>query len=153
MKSLEKEKVFAVNRKARYLYVIIDVLEAGISLRGSEVKSVRGGNVSLSDSYAVIKDGEVHLHNLHISTYKNAGIFNHDPVRVRKLLLKKREIRKLYGKVSEKGITLVPISVYLKSGKIKIELALVKGKKKFDKREEIQRRDFEKEKRRMIKYK
>ena len=129
MKALEKEKIFAVNRKARYLYSIIDVIEAGISLLGSEVKSVREGNISLSDSYAVIKGEEVFLHNLHISAYKNAGIFNHDPVRVRKLLLKKREIRKLYGKVSEKGITLVPLSVYLKSGKIKIELAMAKGKK------------------------
>ena len=153
MKSLEKEKIYSVNRKARYLYIIIDVIESGISLLGSEVKSVRGGNVSMSDSYAVIKDEEIFLHNLHISAYKNAGIFNHDPIRVRKLLLNKREIRKLYAKVSEKGITLVPLSVYLKLGKIKIELALVKGKKKFDKREEIQKRDFDKEKRRMLKYK
>ena len=153
MIQIEKDKIFASNRKARFLYIIMDVIEAGISLLGTEVKSVKENNVSLSDSYAVIKNGELFLHNMHISPYKYSGVFNHDPVRVRKLLLKKKEIRKLSGKVIEKGVTLIPLTVYLKNGRIKIELAIVKGKKKFDKREAIAKRDFDQEKRRMLKYK
>ena len=141
----DEEKVVATNRKARHEYHIIDTMEAGIALKGTEVKSIRNGNVNLKDSYADIKNGEVILLNMHVSHYKQGNLFNHDPVRNRKLLLHKREIRKLIGKVQEKGMTLVPLRVYIKNGKVKIELALVKGKQIYDKRADIAKKDMQRE--------
>ena len=138
-------KVVATNRKARHEYHIIDTMEAGIALKGTEVKSIRNGNVNLKDSYADIKNGEVILLNMHVSHYKQGNLFNHDPVRNRKLLLHKKEIRKLIGKVQEKGMTLVPLKVYIKNGKVKIELALVKGKQIYDKRADIAKKDMQRE--------
>ena len=143
--NLDEKKIVATNRKARYEYHIIDTMEAGIALKGTEVKSIRNGNVNLKDSYADIKNGEVILLNMHVSHYKQGNLFNHDPVRSRKLLLHKREIRKLIGKVKEKGMTLVPLRVYIKYGKVKIELALVKGKQIYDKRADIAKKDMQRE--------
>ena len=139
------ERVVASNRKARHNYHIIDKLEAGIALKGTEVKSVRDGSIDLRDSYAEIKKGEVFLINMHISPYKQANLFNHNPLRERKLLVHKKEIRKLFGKVQEKGMTLIPLKVYIRNGKVKVELALAKGKISYDKRETIIKRDLERE--------
>ena len=145
MTEKEIEKIVTVNRKARHDYHIIDSYEAGVVLKGTEVKSIREGNVNLKDSYAIIKNGEVFLINAHISPYKQGSIFNHNPLRDKKLLLNKKEIRKLIGKVEEKGMTLVPLKLYLKKGIVKIELALAKGKILYDKRESIAKRDYERE--------
>jgi SsrA-binding protein len=134
------QKIVCQNRKARYEYEIQDTYEAGMVLQGTEVKSLREGRGNLKDSYARLKDGEVYLHNFHISPYLQAGPFNHDPLRARKLLLHKREIKKLLGKTTEKGLTLVPLKVYFSRGVAKVELALAKGKKLYDKREELKRR-------------
>jgi SsrA-binding protein len=132
----------ARNRKARHDYFIIDTLECGIVLTGTEIKSVRAGRLNLKDGYASIKDGEVWLWNVHISPYEKGSYYNHEPVRPRKLLLHKHEIMRLVGKVREKGLTLVPLSVYIKDGKrAKVELALVKGKSQHDKRDTIAERD------------
>jgi SsrA-binding protein len=140
---LEKEhvKVVAENRKARHNYFIDDEYEAGMVLKGTEVKSMRGGRANLKDAYARIKNGEVYVYNLHISVYSFAHYDNHEPERPRKLLLHKREIKKLYGKVNEKGYSLIPLRLYFKNGKVKIVLALARGKKRYDKRETIKRRD------------
>jgi SsrA-binding protein len=151
MNEKEIEKIIAVNRKARHEYHILDAYEAGIVLKGTEVKSIREGNVNLKDSYAIIKYSEVFLINMHIGPYKQGNIFNHEPLRDRKLLLNKREIRKLIGKVEEKGMTLVPLKLYFKRGIVKIELALAKGKILYDKRESIAKRDYEREKIRELK--
>jgi SsrA-binding protein len=145
---LSEERIAISNRKARHEYEIIDVYEAGIVLKGSEVKSLRQGRANLQDSYADLKRGEVWLHNMHISTFEQANRFNHDPVRERKLLLNKSEIRKLLGKTTEKGLTLVPLKLYFKKGIAKIELALARGKKSYDRREDIKKRDVEREMRR-----
>ncbi|MCM8901572.1 MAG: SsrA-binding protein [Clostridiales bacterium] len=134
-------KIIAQNKKARHDYFIEETYEAGIVLAGTEVKSVRQGNVNIRDSYAVIKDGEVFLYNMHISPYEKGNIFNRDPLRTRKLLLNRREINKLTGYVQQKGYTLVPLKVYLKRGWVKIELAVAKGKKSYDKRQSIAKRD------------
>jgi SsrA-binding protein len=140
---LEKKpiKIVAENRKARRDYFIVDEYEAGMVLKGTEVKSLRQGRANLKDSYARIKDGEVFVYQLHIAPYPFAYYDNHDPLRPRKLLLHKHEIKRLYGKINEKGHTLIPIRIYFKSGKVKILLALAKGKRKYDKREAIRRRD------------
>ncbi len=138
-------KIVAQNRKARHDYFIEETYEAGIVLAGTEVKSVRQGNVNLRDSYAVIKDGEVFLYNMHISPYEKGNIFNRDPLRTRKLLLNRREINKLTGYVQQKGYTLVPLKVYLKRGWVKVELAVARGKKSYDKRESIAKRDAQRE--------
>jgi SsrA-binding protein len=151
MNEKEIEKIIAVNRKARHEYHILDSYEAGIVLKGTEVKSIREGNVNLKDSYAIIKYSEVFLINMHIGPYRQGNIFNHKPLRDRKLLLNKREIRKLIGKVEEKGMTLVPLKLYFKRGIVKIELALAKGKILYDKRESIAKRDYEREKIRELK--
>ncbi len=140
-----EEKVLITNRKAQHDYFIIETYEAGIVLKGTEVKSLRAGNANLQDSFAVIKNGEVWLENMHISQYPQASYNNHEPKRDRKLLLHKKEIRRLKNKLEEKGNTLVPLRVYLKNKKIKIELALAKGKKSFDKREAIAKRETERE--------
>lgn len=142
------EKNVCVNRKARYDYFILSSFEAGVALVGSEVKSVREGKVSLQDSFAVIEEGEGFVLNMHISPYEKAGHFVPDPRRRRKLLLHKSEIRRLTGRVAEKGLTLIPLRVYFVRGRVKLEVALAKGKARHDRREAIARRDAEREIRR-----
>ena len=134
-------KIIAENRKARHNYFIEDTYEAGMVLLGTEVKSLRLGRVNLKDSYARIKNGEVFVYQMHISVYPFAYYGNHEPLRIRKLLLKKDEINKLYGKVNEKGFSLVPLKIYFQNGKAKLTLALARGKRQYDKREAIRRRD------------
>ncbi len=134
-------KIIAENRKARHEYFIEDRFEAGMVLKGTEVKSLRQGRANLKDSYARIKKGEVFIHQLHISPYPFAYYDNHDPLRVRKLLMHKHEIKQLYGKINERGHTLVPLRLYFRDGKVKLELALAKGKHQHDKRDTIRRRD------------
>jgi SsrA-binding protein len=145
-------KVICKNRKARFNFEIEDTLEAGIALVGSEVKSLRLGKANLSDSYAKIRGDELFLVDAHISAYDQAGSQNHDPLRERKLLLHKREIRKLVGKVAERGFSLIPLKLYFKDAKVKVELALAKGKRAFDKREAIKKKDQRRELERLIKY-
>ncbi|RME69768.1 MAG: SsrA-binding protein SmpB [Chloroflexi bacterium] len=134
-------KVVATNKKARHDYHIEDTLEAGIVLTGSEIKSVRAGQVSLRDSYAVIRNGEAWLVNAHIAAYKQASYTNHEPRRERKLLLHRREINRLTGKLQEKGFTLIPLRMYLKGSWAKVELGLARGKKLYDKRQSLRERD------------
>ncbi len=139
-------KVIAENKKALFNYDLLEKLEAGISLLGSEVKSIREGRVSLKESFAEIRNGEVYLLNCHISPYEAANRFNHEPRRPRKLLLHKQEIKRLTGKIKEKGLTLIPTKVYFnEKGKVKIELALARGKRAFEKKEAIKARDVERE--------
>ncbi|QQS38178.1 MAG: SsrA-binding protein SmpB [Ignavibacteriales bacterium] len=147
-----EEKNIAVNRKARHEYLILQTLEAGIALTGTEVKSLRAGKANLVDGYATVQNGEVFLVSVHISEYTQGNINNHDPVRTRKLLLNKSEIRKLIGKVKEKGLTLIPLRLYFKNGKVKVEIAVAKGKKTYDKRHAIAKKDFERDQERKIKY-
>lgn len=135
------EKVVVTNKKARFQYEIIETFEAGIVLQGTEVKSLRLGKGNLQDSYATIKDGESFLYNMHISPYEQGNIYNHDPDRIRKLLLHKQEIKRLTGKVVERGMTLVPLKIYFKNGRAKVELGLARGKSLVDKRKDIARRD------------
>ena len=134
-------KIIANNRKARHDYHIDDTIEAGMVLTGSEIKSIRAGQINLRDSYATIRDGEAWLMNAHISPYKQASRQNHEPKRERKLLLHRREIDRLTGKLQEKGLTLVPLKVYLKNGRAKVELGLARGKKTYDKRQTLRERD------------
>lgn len=141
----EPVKVVAENRKARHDYFIEETYEAGIALVGTEVKSLRAGKANLRDSYAEVINGEVFLQNMHISPYEKGNRFNHDPKRPRKLLLHKREIRRLLGGTTQRGYTLIPLRIYFKRGKAKVELALARGKKLYDKRESIARRDAERE--------
>ncbi len=150
-KAKELEKNIAVNRKARHEYAIIQTYEAGIVLQGTEVKSLRLGKANLVDSYANLKDGEVWLVGAHISVYEQGNINNHEPTRTRKLLLNKSEIRKLIGKVKEKGLTLIPLRLYFKDGKVKVEIALAKGKKVYDKRESIAKKDLQRDQERRFK--
>lgn len=138
---MEHVKVITENRKARHDYHIEEVIEAGIALTGSEVKSLRAGRVSLRDSYARVERGEVFLHNMHISPYEKANRFNHDPLRVRRLLMHRAEIRRFIGRAAEKGYTLVPLRLYFRRGLAKVELALARGKKEYDKRDDIARRE------------
>lgn len=147
------EKLIATNRKARHDYIILETLEAGIALQGTEVKSLRAGRANLKDSYATIKDGEVWLFHVHISPYDHGSVFNHDPLRPRKLLLHRREIRRLTTKLQERGLTLVPLRMYFKKGRAKVELALARGKRHYDRREDITRRDMEREAQRQLKEK
>jgi SsrA-binding protein len=139
------KKIITENRKARHDYHIQDTFEAGMVLLGTEVKSLRLGHANLKDSYAKITNGEVFVHQIHISPYPFASYDNHDPLRPRKLLLNNHEIKRLYGKVNEKGYALIPLNIYFKKGKAKLTLALAKGKRKFDKRESIRRRDEKRE--------
>jgi len=136
-------KTVATNRKARHEYFIEETIEAGIVLKGTEVKSIRQGKVNIKDSYATIKNGEVFLNGMHVSPYEQGNIYNVDPLRQRKLLLNKREIRKLNSYMMQKGYTLVPLSVYIKNGLVKIELAVAKGKKVYDKRDDIAKKEAE----------
>ncbi|MFM1654927.1 SsrA-binding protein SmpB [Brevibacillus sp. B_LB10_24] len=138
-------KVVAQNRKARHDYHIEDVYEAGIALTGTEIKSIRAGRVQLKDSFARVDNGNVLLYNVHISPYAQGNRFNHEPERTRQLLLSRMEILKLIGLTREKGYSLVPLSIYLKGGWAKVELALAKGKKNYDKREDIKKRDANRE--------
>jgi len=138
-------KIIAENRKARYNYFIDDEFEAGMVLKGTEVKSLRGGRANIKDSYARIKNGEVFLHQMHIGEYPFAYYDNHEPLRVRKLLLHQREIKKLYAKVNEKGHSLIPLKMYFKNGKVKVLIAVARGKRSFDKRESIKRKDAKRE--------
>ncbi|MFA7621399.1 MAG: SsrA-binding protein SmpB [Aminobacteriaceae bacterium] len=132
----------AQNRKARHDYFVLETFECGIVLTGTEIKSVRDGKINLKEGYALIKDGELWLTGVHISPYEKGSYYNHDPLRDRKLLMKKHEIVRLFSKVREKGLTLVPLSVYIKDGKrAKVELALARGKQLFDKRDAIAERD------------
>ena len=144
-------EIVSTNKKARFNYEIIEKIEAGIVLKGTEVKSIRNRNVSIGESYAQIKENEVFLHNLHISPYEQGNRENHDPIRVRKLLLHKREIKKLVAKTQQKGLSLVPLSIYLRKGKIKIELGIGRGKRLVDKREAIKKKTIEREIGRIVK--
>lgn len=134
-------KVITQNRKARHDYFILDTYEAGIKLKGSEIKSIRAGKINISDSYVVIKQGEAFLINSHISKFEKSNIFNHEETRTRKLLLNKNEIRKLGQSIQLQGHSIVPLRVYIKQGLAKVEIALVKGKKQYDKREDLKQRD------------
>ncbi|MCI5604192.1 MAG: SsrA-binding protein SmpB [Clostridia bacterium] len=134
-------KTIAQNKKARHEYFILETLEAGIELCGTEVKSIRQGKVNMTDSYASVKDGEVWIKQMNISPFEQGNIFNRDPLRERKLLLHKKEIRKLIGQLQQQGYALIPLSLYLKGSLIKVSLAVAKGKKLYDKREDIAKRD------------
>jgi len=143
-------KIICLNRKASFDYFFDDLLEAGIVLKGSEIKSVRNGKVNIADSYAVEKNGEIFLINSHIASYKQASYSNHRPMDERKLLLNKREINKLIGKMQRDGFTIVPTKMYFKKGKAKVELAVAKGKKKYDKRVAKKNRDWNRDKARYV---
>lgn len=143
-------KEIAVNRQAFHNYEILERLEAGIVLTGTEIKSARDGRVNLKDAYGLVKSGEVWLLNCHISPYSHGNYANHDPLRTRKLLLNRSEIRKLIGKTTEKGLTLVPLRLYLKNGRLKCELALAKGRKLHDKREVSRMKTIDKEARQAL---
>jgi len=143
-------KLIAQNRRARHDYAILDTYEAGIVLTGTEVKSLRLGRASLVDGFATIDDGEVFLRNVHIPEYTQGSWTNHEPRRTRKLLLHKGEILRLLGKTKESGLTLVPLSMYFESGKVKVEIALAKGKHSYDKRQDLARRDADREVRKAL---
>ena len=138
-------RTLCTNRKARYDYHVEETYEAGIALLGSEVKSIREGRANLRDSYAAFRGGELFLYNCHVSPYAQASRFNADPLRPRKLLMRREEIQRLVGKVEEKGLTLVPLSLYLRGRLVKVGLALARGKKQYDRREDIKRREAERE--------
>ena len=139
-------KIITLNRKASFNYFFKEILEAGIVLKGSEIKSVRSGKINISDSYAIDKYGEIFLVNSHIPVYKQASYTNHNPYSERKLLFNKKEINKLIGKINEEGFTLIPTKMYFKNGKAKIEIAVAKGKKQYDKRHTKKTRDWNREK-------
>ncbi len=139
-------KIICLNRKASFNYFFEDIYEAGIILKGSEIKSVRNGKVNIAESYAIERDGELFLINSHIPSYKQASILNHNPIDERKLLLNKKEINKLIGKIQREGFTLIPTRMYFKKGKAKIEIAVAKGKKQYDKRHAIKRKDWNRDK-------
>ncbi|HZK27704.1 MAG TPA: SsrA-binding protein SmpB [Thermoclostridium sp.] len=139
----KKRKIVSTNRKARHDYFIEETYEAGIALVGTEVKSIRQGKISIKDGYAQVENGEVFLYNVHISPYEQGNIFNRDPLRARKLLLHKNEIRKLMGYVQQKGYALIPLSFYLKDGLVKVELGVGIGKRKYDKRQVLAKKDAE----------
>ena len=138
-------KIIAQNRKARHDYAILDVLEAGMVLRGTEVKSLRLGRASLVDGFAQIDDGEIYLHGVHIPEYTQGSWTNHEPRRVRKLLLHKNEIERLINKTRESGLTIVPLALYFLDGKAKVEIALARGKRTYDKRQDLAKRDADRE--------
>lgn len=145
------EKLIAKNPTAYHNYTINDTLEAGIVLSGTEIKSIRAGKVNLKDSYASIKNGEVFIYGMHISPYEHGNIFNKDPMRSRKLLLTKREINKLIGSIQQKGYSLIPIKLYFKNSFVKLELGIGKGKKLYDKREDIAKKDAQRKIERTLK--
>ena len=141
----EMEQVVSTNRKAYHDYFIEETYEAGITLLGTEVKSLREGKANLKDSYALIKGNEIFLLNCHISPYSHGNIQNHDPLRTRKLLLHRKEINKLWGKLTQKGLTLIPLKIYFKKGKAKVEIGLCKGKKQYEKREVLKEKEARRE--------
>jgi len=143
-------KIISNNRKARFNYFFSEFFEAGIALKGSEVKSLRDGKANISESYAIDEQGEIFLINSHIPSYKESSYNNHDPKRNRKLLLNKREINKLIGKVNREGYTLIPTKLYFKKGKAKVEIAVAKGKRQYDKRQVKKKRDWNREKSRLF---
>jgi SsrA-binding protein len=147
----ETERLIADNRKAFHDYHILETFEAGIALLGTEVKGIREGRANLRDSFARVEKGEVWLHNVHISPYTHRGYVDHDPKRRRRLLLHKREIRKLIGRTTERGLTLVPTKLYFKNGRVKVALALARGKQAHDKRETLRRREIDRETRAAVK--
>lgn len=144
-------KIIADNKKARFDYEIVEKYEAGLVLTGSEVKSIRDGAVNLKDSYVSFRNGEAYLQNAHISVYQASSINNHEPERLRKLLMHKEEINKIMGRVQEKSLTCVPLKMYFKKGRVKIEIGLGKGKKKHDKRESIKKKESDRELARALK--
>jgi len=141
----ESVKLVANNKKAYFDYFIEDKYEAGIALHGTEVKSIRMGKCSIKESYIKIEDGEVYIYGMHVSPYEKGNIFNKDPMRIKKLLMHKYEINKLNGKLQQKGLTLVPLQVYLKGGLVKVEVGLARGKKLYDKRESLAKKDMKRE--------
>ena len=143
-------KIICLNRKASFNYFFVDLIEAGIVLKGSEIKSIRAGKVNIAESYATEKDGEIVLLNSHIPSYKQASYSGHNPMAERKLLLNKREINKLIGKMQREGFTLVPTKMYFKKGRAKIEIAVAKGKKHYDKRQTKKTRDWNRDKARYV---
>ena len=143
-------KIITINRKASFNYFFIETMEAGIVLKGSEIKSVRSGKINIAESYAVEKAGEIYLVNSHIPIYKQASYSNHNPYSERKLLLKKKEINKLIGKINEDGFSLIPTKMYFKKGKAKLEIAVSKGKKQYDKRQSKKTKDWNREKARFF---
>jgi len=150
MAESSSKRVVATNRKARHEYEILETYEAGLVLKGPEAKSLRDGKVGFQDAYARVEGGEVWLHSLHISPYEQANRYNEDPLRPRKLLLHRHEIRRLIGRVEEKGFTLIPLEVYFRRGYAKITLALARGRKTYDKREKLKRKTQEEEARRAM---
>ncbi|OHC07144.1 MAG: SsrA-binding protein [Planctomycetes bacterium RIFOXYD2_FULL_41_16] len=138
-------EIIAKNRKAYFQYEILEKIEAGVVLTGTEVKSIRNRDVSINESFAHLNNGEIFVYEMHVGQYKQGNRQNHEPKRVRKLLLHKREIAKIAGKIKQKGYTMIPLSLYFKEGVVKVELALVRGKTKIDKREDIKKRDIDRE--------
>ena len=138
-------KIIAQNKKAYHDYFVLEKLEAGIELFGTEVKSIRQGKINLKDSWCFVKDGEMFVNGMHISPYEQGNIFNRDPLRVKRLLLHKKEIQKLIGKIAQQGYTIVPVEVYLSKGLVKVQIALAKGKKLYDKRQDIAKKDMKRE--------
>ena len=147
------KKIIANNKKARFEYFIEETYEAGIVLKGTEVKSIRQGKVSIKESYCMIKNGELYIYGMHITPYEHGNIYNVDPLRTRKLLLHKRQINRLIGETKEKGFTIIPLSIYLLDGLIKVEIALAKGKKLYDKRDSIAKREADRKIQRAIREK
>lgn len=141
----DERKIVATNRKARHLYEILDTWEAGLVLTGTEVKSLRQGHATMADAYAELRDGEMYLLNFHINPYEQGNRYNHEPMRPRKLLMRRREIGRLIGRTVEKGLTLVPLQVYFRGGWAKVEVALARGKKSFDKRRDIADREMKRD--------
>ena len=150
IKEFPGQKIICLNRKASFNYFFLELLEAGIVLKGSEVKSIRDGKVSIADSYAADKNGEIYLINSHIPLYKQSSYNNHDPKSDRKLLLKRKEINKLIGRIHQEGLTLVPTRLYFQKGKVKIQIAIGKGKKLYDKRQVKKNRDWTRDKARIF---
>ena len=144
------KKIICLNRKASFNFFFHEIIEAGISLKGSEVKSLREGKGSIADSYAVDKNGEIYLINSHIPLYKQSSYNNHDPKNERKLLLNRKEINKLIGRINQEGLTIVPTKMYFKRGRVKVEIAVAKGKKLYDKRQVKKKRDWQKEQSRLL---
>ena len=149
-KNISGQKIICLNRKASFSYFFYDILEAGLSLKGSEVKSLREGKASISDSYAIDKNGEIFLINSHIPLYKQSSYNNHNPKDERKLLLNKKEINKLIGKINQEGLTIIPTKIYFLKGKAKIQIAVAKGKKLYDKRQVKKNREWNREKARIF---
>jgi len=149
-KVIPGQKIICLNRKASFNYFFLELLEAGIALKGSEVKSLRDGKASIADSYAVDKNGEIFLINSHIPLYKQSSYNNHNPKGDRKLLFKKKEINKLIGRINQEGLTLVPTKLYFKNGKAKLQIAVGKGKKNYDKRQVKKKRDWDREKQKIF---